>query len=366
MGKLPFQEYALQGEYPVKSGVAWTTRPCKGGESMGEQFEKVQLTGSPVNSSKVSSKDSISAAGNPGSAERDATKRTSSRESRRRGGAWLEDFEATNAARNVVIGLSYTGVSAGRIHTVLLRSNGSVVACGANSRGQCNIPPLDEGMSYTQISADGAHTALLRSDGRVVACGGNNCGQCNIPPLDEGLSYTQVSAGGAHTALLCCDGRVVACGANGWGQCNIPPLDEGLSYTQVSAGGFHTVLLRSDGHAVACGASDEGQCNVPPLDEGMSYAQVSAGDSHTVLLRSDGSDAVMLTCSSLAGCEVLCLKAHRSDLVSETHQRIARELVAPLRSVHVVLPGGRLLAAVWHANPSATLADVMLGEEFGS
>lgn len=78
------QEYALQGEY-VKSGVAWTTRPCKGGESMGEQFEKVHLTGSPVNSSKVNSKD--------------ATKRTSSRESRRRGG--LEEFEGDSNLSDV-------------------------------------------------------------------------------------------------------------------------------------------------------------------------------------------------------------------------------------------------------------------------
>ena len=35
------QEYTLmQGEYPFKTGVAWTTRPCKGGESIAEQFEK--------------------------------------------------------------------------------------------------------------------------------------------------------------------------------------------------------------------------------------------------------------------------------------------------------------------------------------
>eukprot|EP00435_Cladocopium_sp_Y103_P028929 s186_g7.t1 len=314
-------------------------------------------------------------------------------------------------------GMSYTQVSAGGQHTVLLRSDGSVVACGSNSSGQCSIPPLDEGVSYTQVSAGSSHTLLLCSDGNVVACGSKYYGQCDIPSLADGISYTQISAGLCHTALLRSDGRVVARGENGDGQCFIPPLDGEMSYTQVSAGGYHTVLLRSDGSVVACGSNSSGQCNIPPLADGISYIQVSAGLCHTALLRSDGrvvacganddrqcnipslkswhelltcasssrryscdsaavqkipdrviqmdfasdGDAVMLTCSSLAGCEVFCLKALRSDLVAETHQRVARELAVPLRSLRVVLPGGRVLADVLRANPVASLADVMVG-----
>jgi hypothetical protein len=43
------------------------------------------------------------------------------------------------------------------------------------------IPPLDEGMSYTQVSAGCVHTVLLRSDGSVVTFGGNDVEQCDIP-----------------------------------------------------------------------------------------------------------------------------------------------------------------------------------------
>ena len=43
------------------------------------------------------------------------------------------------------------------------------------------FPPLDEGMSYTQVSAGSVHTVLLRSDGSVVAFGGNDVEQCDIP-----------------------------------------------------------------------------------------------------------------------------------------------------------------------------------------
>ena len=74
-------------------------------------------------------------------------------------------------------------VSAGNGHTVLLRSDGTVVACGSNRFGQGDIPPLDEGVSYTQISAGERHTVLLRTDGTVVAFGENSYGECYIPSL---------------------------------------------------------------------------------------------------------------------------------------------------------------------------------------
>ena len=125
-------------------------------------------------------------------------------------------------------------VSAGENHTVLLRSDGIAVACGANHDGQCNFPRLDDGMLYTKVSAESYHSILLRSDGIAVACGMNKHGQCNIPCLEDGMTYTQVSAGGSHTVLLRSDGIAVACGNPAHGR-NIPSLDDTMTYTQVSA-----------------------------------------------------------------------------------------------------------------------------------
>ena len=84
---------------------------------------------------------------------------------------------------------TYTQVSAGQNHTVLLQSDGNAVACRQNSVGQCNLPPLDDGNSYTQVSARAMHTVLLRSDGRAVAFGGNTAGQCKLPTPDPGTWY---------------------------------------------------------------------------------------------------------------------------------------------------------------------------------
>ena len=43
----------------------------------------------------------------------------------------------------------------------------------------------------TQISAGWRHTVLLRNDGTAVACGENGFRQCDIPTLADGMSYTQ-------------------------------------------------------------------------------------------------------------------------------------------------------------------------------
>mgnify|MGYP003305096851 CR=1 FL=1 len=62
--------------------------------------------------------------------------------------------------------------SAGYSHTVLLRSDGTAVACGRdNAHGQLSLPALEEGVTYTQADVSSYHTVLLRSDGKAVACG---------------------------------------------------------------------------------------------------------------------------------------------------------------------------------------------------
>ena len=252
------------------------------------------------------------------------------------------------------------------------------VACGSNLNGKCNIPPLDEGISYSQVSAGVYHTVLLRSDGQAVACGSNSNGQCSIPPLDSGLSFSQVSAGQSHTVLLRSDGQAVACGLNSNGQCNIPPLEEGFSYIWVSAGQWHTMLLRSDGQAVACGSNSNGQCNIPSLRSwgdllpfgfaSPSYRYVCdftifpvLGKDRVVqvdfLLEHDAG--VILTCVGLDGLEVLRLKAKKSDRTVDVCSRMARELNTHTQNLRMILPDARLLGTICKANPLATLSDVI-------
>ena len=69
-----------------------------------------------------------------------------------------------------------------------------------------------------QIVAGAKHTVGLRADGTVVAVGDNTAGQCNVGGW---TGVSQNVAGGKHTVGLNSDGTIVAIGDNGYGQCNV-------------------------------------------------------------------------------------------------------------------------------------------------
>ncbi|CAK0832031.1 unnamed protein product [Prorocentrum cordatum] len=191
------------------------------------------------------------------------------------------------------------------------------------------------------------HTVLLRSDGTAVACGRNDNGQCDIPALVAHLTYTQVAGGGFHTVLLRSDGTAVACGDNDEGQCNIPALVAGLTYTQVSAGMCHTVLLRSDGAAVACGRNSSGQCAIPALVADLSYVVHLLP---TLLLQAsyDGDSVHFLT---FGGAERRTVQVGRTASLAEVYDQLladqrAGRLGPGVWRVDAILPDGRLLSSV--------------------
>ena len=106
------------------------------------------------------------------------------------------------------------------------------------------------------VSAGGVYTVGLKSDGTVVACGDNEYGQCNVSLWKD---IVAVSAGGGHTVGLKSDGTVVACGDNYHGQCNVSGWTD---VVEIAAHSWYTVGLKSDGTVVACGSNSDGQCDV--------------------------------------------------------------------------------------------------------
>jgi alpha-tubulin suppressor-like RCC1 family protein len=172
-------------------------------------------------------------------------------------------------------------VSAGVLHSVVLKSDGTVSAFGTNDAGQTNVPP---GLNnVVAVSAGGYHTLALKSDGTVVAWGSNSQGQSSIPAGLGGV--VAVSAGKVHNLALKSNGTVVAWGSNSGGQATVPAGLTGV--VAISAGASHSMALKSDGTVVAWGVGFYNYAT-PPADL-TDVVAISAGEWHSLALKSDGT-----------------------------------------------------------------------------
>ena len=217
---------------------------------------------------------------------------------------WLHTVGLKSDGTVVAVGENYYGqcnvggwtniqqVAAGCALTVGFREDGTVVAVGANDDGQCNVGGWTD---IVQIASCWGHTVGLKSDGTVVAVGANDDGQCNVGGWTD---IVQVAAGDRHTVGVKDDGTVIAVGANYWGQCNVGGWTD---IVQVAAGDACTMGLKSDGTAVAVGPNNFYQCNV--VGGWRDIVQVAAGDDCMVGLKPDGT-LVNVSLSIWEGCDV--------------------------------------------------------------
>ncbi len=171
----------------------------------------------------------------------------------------------------------YKSLSSGGYHTVGLKKDGTVVACGNNDNGQCDVAHWHDIVS---ISAGNCHTVGLKKDGTVVACGNNYYGQCNVSKWEH---IVAISAGKDFTVGLKEDGTVIACGNNKNRQCDI--RDWG-GIIEISAGEYHTVGLMRNKTVVAIGNNSNWQCNIASREN---IIAISAAEEHTAGLRKDGT-----------------------------------------------------------------------------
>jgi hypothetical protein len=149
---------------------------------------------------------------------------------------------------------------------------------GDNSAGQLQAPA--GAINVSQIAAGWAHSLVLRSNGTVVAWGDNSFGQSSVPPSLE--NAIAVSEGEAHCLALRADGTVIAWGDNSFGQTNVPAA--AANVTAIAAGGIHSLALRQNGTLIAWGSST--QTNVPGAPS--NFVAIAAGQSHCLALRANG------------------------------------------------------------------------------
>ena len=144
-------------------------------------------------------------------------------------------------------------IVAGSMHTVGLKSDGTVVAVGENDEGQCNV---DGWTDIVAIAAGNYHTVGLRSDGTVVSTEITD-DDYDFSQSDVGAwtDIVAISARDETTVGLKANGTAVAVGYNNRGQCDV---DDWTGVVSISAGPFFTAGLKLDGTVVTTGIADAG------------------------------------------------------------------------------------------------------------
>ena len=174
-------------------------------------------------------------------------------------------------------------VSSGSMHSLALRTDGTVLAWGRNTYAECNVPSGLTGV--VAIAAGPYHNLALKEDGTVVAWGTNYYASLDTPALSNVIA---VACGDYLSVALKSDGTVAAWGDSTDGK-TTPPA--GLSgVTAISSHGNHVLALKDDGTVVAWGNNSDGQCTVPA---GLSnVVAIGTGQYHSIAVKSDGTVVV--------------------------------------------------------------------------
>jgi len=168
-------------------------------------------------------------------------------------------------------------IDTGSMHTVGLKTDGTVLAVGYNGNHQCDVKSWRD---IVAVAAGEHHTVGLKLDGTVVAAGPAQSAQCNV---SHWCNIVAISACGEQTVGLKNDGTVLAAGKNKDGECNVSSWTD---ITAISAGDHHIVGLKSNGSVVAVGRNEEGQCDVTKWEN---IIAIATGNYLTVGLKNDGT-----------------------------------------------------------------------------
>ncbi len=178
--------------------------------------------------------------------------------------------------------------AAGNDHSITVRSDGSIWIWGMNDQGVLGVgsgaaavakPTAVPGVSQAvSVSAGGGTSYAVLLDGSAMAWGYNSDGQCGLgtqtastptPTLIPSLnSIAAVAAGKMHALAVRDDGTVLSWGSNQFGQLgngqgnnyNVPiQVPNFTDVTAVAIGPSHIVALRGDGTVWTWGDNTKGQ-----------------------------------------------------------------------------------------------------------
>ncbi len=240
-------------------------------------------------------------------------------------GLGASDSLAHPLATQIGTGFQWLAASAGNLHTLAVRADGTLWACGANINGQLGdgttiqrngLVQIGTDNQWRRVSAGSTHSFGLKADGTLWAWGNNAFGQlgdgtttARFAPIQIGTATnwrTVIAAGSnSYSLALRTDGTLWAWGVNGNGQLGdgttttrLAPVQIGTAtWVEVAVGNQNALAIRSDGTLWAWGLNSSGQLGDGTTTQRLSPVQIGtdnrwtsvAGYNHTLATKSDGS-----------------------------------------------------------------------------
>jgi alpha-tubulin suppressor-like RCC1 family protein len=227
-------------------------------------------------------------------------------------------------AADILGGTTATTFSSGDVHSLAIKTDGSLWVWGGNEHGQIGDGTTERRNAPVKVMDDvvtacvggefltGGHTLAVKTDGSLWAWGsngngklGDGTGEMKLNPVKIMDGVVSVSAGFGHSLAITEDGSLwgwgytLPLGLGGVGEPSAQPYPAKLmdDVVAASAGGFHTLAVKTDGSLWACGENEHGQIGdgtyeynrhsfVKIMDDVVS---VSAGNYFSFAIKTDGS-----------------------------------------------------------------------------
>jgi alpha-tubulin suppressor-like RCC1 family protein len=248
----------------------------------------------------------------------------------------LGDFSTTSRSTPVTTfagGNNWKQVAGGQAHTAAIKTDGSLWTWGWNNSGtgqlgnnpanaldnarSTPITTFAGGNNWKQVSCGNIHTVAIKTDGSLWVFGSNDNGQLGInqgnvkrgTPVTTfagGNDWKSVASGSAHTVAIKTDGTLWVWGLGTSGQLGnnaatnrstpVTTFAGGTNWKSVSGGDGHTAAIKTDGSlwvwglntSAQLGTNDGGNRSTPvtTFAGGNDWKQVSGGTAHTVAIKS--------------------------------------------------------------------------------
>ena len=181
-----------------------------------------------------------------------------------------------------------------------LKSDGTVVT--ASSMPDHGFPDVDGWTQIVDIRSGGDYTVGLRSDGTVVAAGDNTYGQCDVADWN---GVVAIDTSDSYTVGLRYDGTVVAAGCLGWKGADVRPyVSDCTDIAAVETARYAIIGRKTDGTMV-CQGPDGSWVEAVLEESGWTDVQeICLANTLLLVLKTDGTVTAVGTTNSMGTVEI--------------------------------------------------------------